>query len=69
MKTLLIISTILLTSACGVRTGQTVMGSTSFLEAVNEGRRIELSNGAPMDSYTPKEKQRLTAYIARGAVR
>lgn len=69
MKTLLFIVITAALSGCGVRTGQTVMGSTGFLQAVNEGRRIELSNGAPMDMHTTQEKQRINAYIARGAIK
>lgn len=33
------------TTGCGVRSGATVIGTTGFLEAVNQGRQVELTRG------------------------
>jgi hypothetical protein len=64
-------------TGCGVTSGSTTWGTTSYLKEVNKRAAIELGYGevparasyerpgAPMDSYTQKEKQALNDTIRR----
>jgi hypothetical protein len=62
MKTLALIILVLSCAACGFTTGGWTVGSTSFLQEVNAGKRAD----APMDSYSQEDKRQLASIVQHG---